>query len=104
MYNTITTQYFGPDAVRGSRVKAKAEGGHSIILPWESGAHYDRNHCAAAKALASKQGWTGLWIAGGMENGNSYVRLEGTFSPEWIDKFICGTEGVDWFHIAEADK
>ena len=64
----ITTKYFGPGPVKGSRVKATAQAG-SITLDWDDALNYDRNHAAAAKALATKLGWTGPWVGGGLPGG-----------------------------------
>lgn len=66
----ITTKYFGPTNVRGSRIKATAEAG-SIIVQYDDRLNSSQNHCAAAKAFANKMGWNyGTWYMGGLHNGD----------------------------------
>jgi hypothetical protein len=60
----INTKSFGPGNVRGSRVKASAQAG-SIFVGWDHALNYERNHAAAAQALATKFGWHGggmVWV------------------------------------------
>ncbi len=71
MYATITTKFLGQTNFRGSRVKASCKAG-SIIVGWDHALDTDRNHIAAAKALAEKLGWNGEWIGGDL-NPNSCV-------------------------------
>ena len=61
----------------------------------------DPNGLAAAKALAEKMEWHGLWIGGGKADGRGYtfVCLPGSYSREWLEKFINGAEGADCFFI-----
>jgi hypothetical protein len=68
----ITTKYFGAGNVRGSRVKATCQAG-SITLGWDHAVNADANHTAAAQALATKLGWHGRWIGGGLPAGNGCV-------------------------------
>ena len=70
----IQTRYFGPSNVRGSRVKAWAEGGNSITISYDSAMGHE-SHDAAALALCAKMGWEGDLIRGGSpdERGNVYV-------------------------------
>jgi len=65
----ITTRYFGPTNVRGSRVKATCQAG-SVTLHWDDALNADDNHLAAARALAAKFKWTGKWHAGGLPDGS----------------------------------
>jgi hypothetical protein len=69
----ITTRYIGPTNSRGSRIKAMAEGGLSITVPYDYGLSADGNHLAAAIALANKHGWGGHWVGGGMGTGEAFV-------------------------------
>lgn len=71
-YQAITTKYIGPSNVRGSRVKATASAG-SVTLSWDDALNIDDNHARAARALADKFGWRGIWHAGGLPKGNGNV-------------------------------
>lgn len=68
----ITTKFLPGTEWRGSRVKATAAAG-SVILNWEHGLNIERNHAAAAKALAEKFGWRGNWHGGGLPDARSFV-------------------------------
>jgi hypothetical protein len=73
----ITTKYFGPGNVRGSRVKASAGDGATASLPWNYALSPAANHAAAAVALARKLGWTGTLIEGHAPEGMAFVFAEG---------------------------
>ncbi len=64
----IKTVYLGPTNTKGSRVKASAEGGSSVILAWDHALDAVDNHKAAAKALCEKLGWTGKLATGGLSD------------------------------------
>lgn len=49
----ITTKYYGPGNVRGSRVKASCERG-SLTVPWRHELDSAANHTEAARALLLK--------------------------------------------------
>lgn len=70
----IVTRYLGAAGKRGPRIKATAEAG-SVILGYEHELSADKNHSAAARALATKFGWHGRWYGGGLpgNKGNVYV-------------------------------
>jgi hypothetical protein len=68
MYQAIQTKYFGPSDVRGARVKAYADA-KSIILSWDHALNAEQNHIAAARALARKLDWKGVWSGGGKKEG-----------------------------------
>jgi hypothetical protein len=72
MYQAIVTKYLGPSNVRGSRVKATAEAG-SVTLHWDDAKDTDQNHQAAARALAVKFGWDGIWHGGALPGNAGYV-------------------------------
>lgn len=72
MRQAIETRYFGPTNFRGSRVKATAQAG-SVTLSWDDALSVDENHVAAARALASKYGWSGRYAGGALVNGRGYV-------------------------------
>ena len=61
----IQTKYRDPSKVYRARVTATSQAGTSTVnynheLPFE------QNHAAAAQALATRMGWTGPWIGGGL--------------------------------------
>lgn len=108
MKKAIVTRYFGPGAVRGSRIQAKAEGVGSIMFDFDHASSHENRHCLAAKALAEKFGWIGLYVAGGMPDGkgNVYVSLGHEVTPSSIaghtlDNHPLGLLGQDWFYIPE---
>ncbi len=59
----ITTKYFGPSNVKGSRIKATAQAG-SLTVSKDDSLNYEDAHLAAAKAFAQKLGWHGSWVGG----------------------------------------
>jgi hypothetical protein len=71
----IVTRYIGPTNYHGSRVKATAEAG-SLTLPWDSALDSYANHVKAAKALARKFKWGGIWYGGGTSAGYVFVDTE----------------------------
>ena len=75
MYQAITTRYFGPGNVRGSRVKATSGGGLSIALHWDDALNSVQNHALAAKTLAEKYDWHGAWAGGALADGYAWVCL-----------------------------
>lgn len=99
----IETRYYGPTNCRGSRIGAKSWAG-KITDYWNHAENVARNHCRVAQLLCAKMNWQGLYIAGGRpdETGNVYVSLHGTFSREWCERYLIGTEGEDWFLIEVA--
>lgn len=80
----ITTTYYGPGKVRGSRIKAECDRG-AIWFPWDHNLDVEGNHVAAAQALVDKflaedagnwyatppedNPWGRRRIAGGMKGG-----------------------------------
>jgi hypothetical protein len=72
IYQAIVTKFIGPSNVKGSRVKAKAAAG-SLTLHWDHSLNGDDNHTKAAKALAEKLAWGGVWFGGGMPDGSGNV-------------------------------
>lgn len=68
----IQTHYIGPTNTKGSRIVATAEGGkkpHRLVIPYmhEDG---DGGHARAARLLCVKLGWTGIFVSGGLPNGD----------------------------------
>lgn len=100
MQQAIETKFYGPTNSSGSRIVAKAWAG-SVKVHYNHALNADQNHLQAAKALADKMDWRGLWIGGGGAKGSGYVFtcLPGSYSPEWLEKYINGIDGTDWFLI-----
>lgn len=106
MGQSIVTRYHGP-AARGSRISATCDGGR-VSIPYPHHLSTEAKHGAAVRALIEKMahpkdtfgGWHGVWIMGRLPNdkGNVYVRLDGSFSREWCDKYLFGVEGEDWIY------
>ena len=69
MRQAITTKYFGPSNVRGSRIKATAAAG-SVWYEYEPAYGLDQNHTEAAAKLANKFGWKGAWFGGVLVSGD----------------------------------
>lgn len=75
----IETYFIGPTNHRGSRIAARVcedgtgYGGkpRKLTLNWEHRLNPMQNHRAAAKALADRLGWAGVWIEGGGDHGAS---------------------------------
>jgi hypothetical protein len=100
MQQAIETKFHGPTNSSGSRISAKAWVG-SKRVHYNHALNADQNHLEAAKALAEKMEWRGLWIGGGKADGSGYtfVCLPGSYSRAWVDKYIPGVEGCDWFFL-----
>ena len=104
MRQSITTKYLGPTNVRGSRIKAIARKRDSfgkemsLTDPYRYGST-EQEHCRAAKLLAVKLGWGGLWVGGGNVDENGYVFVN---VADVIPPFVpsIGRENADWFFIA----
>ena len=92
MRQAITTKYFGPSNVRGSRVKATADAG-SITLHWDNALNTEQNHALAARKLAAKLGWVGQWIGGSLP-GSGYAFV-------MVDEFA--RHSVDFFNVTNDD-
>lgn len=84
----IVTKYIGPSNVKGSRVKAACQA-KSIILNWDDAHNSYLNHCMAAKTLATKLGWFGHWVAGGLPDG----------STAWVETRLADREDHDYFTV-----
>lgn len=74
MRQSITTKYIGPTNFRGSRIKATAEAG-SVTLSYDHALSSEENHCAAAKALAEKFDWQGVWVGGASRLTRTFVNV-----------------------------
>lgn len=69
----ITTKFYGPGNVKGSRYGASDEDGNKVIVPTDFSLGSAENHDAAAIALCAKMGWTGKLHRGGTKGGYVYV-------------------------------
>ena len=79
----IETKYLPATNYRGSRIKAKAEGGNSITINYPHEYNTERAHSCAAFALCQKMGWNADTLcSGGTDKGyvfcfvDSVVKLE----------------------------
>lgn len=70
----IITKYIAPTNSRGSRIRASASTG-SVTIGYDDEFDVEKNHHAAALALATKMGWEkyGKLISGGTETGFVFV-------------------------------
>ena len=68
----IWTKYLGATNVRGSRIKASAEG-CSITVGCDDALTHEWAHTVAALALCRKMGWPGDLYRGGRPDGVGYV-------------------------------
>ena len=97
MQQAIETKFYGPTNSSGSRIVAKAWAG-SVKVHYNHALNPDQNHLQAAKALADKMGWGGLWIGGGGAKGAGYVFVNAMSNPASIanaDTLAIGREGFD---------
>lgn len=81
MSTAIRTHYAGPTDTRGSRVIAATMGRlgndkpRRLTLDWEPGLSAEANYAAAARQLAERLKWSGVWVSGATEDGYVFVRL-----------------------------
>jgi len=110
MTQGIETRYIGATNTKPSRFAATARkarnGMPALALKLSASVEaldHENEHCRAAKALATQLDWRGLWIAGGSadEQGFNWSNLPGSYSRAWVDKYIAGEEGRDWFFLPE---
>lgn len=110
MRQGITTRYLGPTNSKGSRIKAIARKASSwgpemsLAEPRAYRLNTEEDHTRVAHLLATKLGWSGLWIAGGKpeEDGNMYVNLDvgpGTDLHVHMSNLGSLVEGRDWFYV-----
>jgi hypothetical protein len=59
----IRTRYHGPSDFKGSRINAKCEGA-TVSMPYNHGLTLQDNHAEAARQLADKLGWVGIYHGG----------------------------------------
>lgn len=99
---------------RNGKIRAWTKDGRGIMavhVPYAHELHHNRRHPAAAKALAERLGWSGVWIVGHNEdNSICAVQAVKTAGPEMLDaqreRYAreFGFEGEDWFFVGEESK
>ena len=72
MYQAIETKYFGPTNSNPGRVIAKAQAG-KLVHEWDHSLGIGKNHAEAARKLAEKLGWSGLWFGAFNAKGDDNV-------------------------------
>lgn len=95
MLQAIVTRYCGPSNSRGSRYAANAWGGR-ITRACDNAVNADTNSALAARKLAEKFGWQGVFVAGGMPDGQARVYVHISNDPAHAP---LGVEGQDWFFV-----
>lgn len=111
MRQAITTRYRGPTHSGPAKYLARAWGGsHSTTRDYDLST--DQQHCEAARRLALKLGWAGLWVAGGSPEGTGSVYVLMTDRPYLpfngskvklsyvMGELGVGKEGEDWFYVS----
>ena len=71
----IETRYHGPTDTKDARITVRADAGR-MTVPWDHRLDVAGNHCAAARALATRLGWSGRWTGGslpGAHGGYAFV-------------------------------
>lgn len=71
-FQAIVTKYKGPTNHNPAKIIAKASAG-SVTHFYDAGLSQEDNHDMAAKKLAHKMKWSGLWHRGGMPTGDGNV-------------------------------
>ena len=74
----IVTKYLGPTDHRGSRIKARTEGGDSLTVDYRHDLPTGEPvHRVAAEALRDKLGWAGDLAGGSIPGGYAFVFVSG---------------------------
>lgn len=100
MSQAIVVRYSGPTNSRGSRYLATAWAGR-VSRPTNNALSSDENAALAARALAEKFEWSGLFICGWLPDTKSRVYVNaGASRPDMGEALaVHGIEGRDWFYI-----
>lgn len=69
----IQTKYLPAGNVRGSRIKAWAEGCASVSIDYPHELSGVECHLEAARKLCRKMGWKGTLVSGGLPDQSGYV-------------------------------
>lgn len=75
MYQGIEVRFIGPTNFRGSRWKAVTASGHSLTQSQDYALSPEENATEAARLLAVKLGWSGVWFGGTTRNGYVFVAI-----------------------------
>ena len=94
MRQAITTTFKGPTDYRGARIIARADAGR-ITVPYNHGLSAAQNHQSAARRLAFKLNWHGVWCGGGVKAGYVFVLV-----PESLAELREVKPGEDLFRIS----
>ncbi len=70
---TITTRYYGPGNVRGSRITARSSGDTSLTIPVDNSKDVEESHKQACLNLMAKLEWSGSMVGGVSKNGMVWV-------------------------------
>jgi hypothetical protein len=101
MSAAIHTKYI--NSGRGGRIRAKTKDGHgemALSVPYAFELYSAQRHPAAAKALAEKLGWSGLWIVGHNDDDSiCAVRVPWTASRAMMEMRVEAIEGIHWFFV-----
>jgi hypothetical protein len=92
---------------RNGRIRAWTKDGKgimSLIVPYDHSLHHSRRHGAAAKALAEKLGWSGLWVIGHNEDNSICAVQPIGLKPSDIANRVAAVELEDYFVIPEAAR
>jgi hypothetical protein len=104
MSAAIHTRY--GSGARGSYIRAwtkDGKGDMALRLPYPHELHHARRHQAAAKALAERLGWSGLWIVGKNDD-NSICAVQWPCLAEALAPDHLGIDGEDYFFVPEASR
>lgn len=100
MAQAIVVRYSGPTNSRGSRYVANAWAGR-VSRSCDNAVSAEENAALAARKLAEKYEWTGLFIMGGMPDGQARVYVWASdVRPDGGEALaVFGIEGRDWFFV-----
>jgi len=100
MRQAIVTRYCGPSNSRGSRYAAIAWAGR-VSRACDNAVSAGTNSALAARKLAEKFDWHGVFIAGGMPDGQGRIYVWLSDDPAHAP---LGIEGQDWFYVAPRER
>lgn len=79
----IITKYLPYTGKRGPRVQAKAVA-KTIYVAWNHNLNVEQNHNAAAKELATRLKWDGVWYGGAMPDNKGNCYVNGPTGSDWV--------------------
>jgi hypothetical protein len=85
----ITVKFYGQTETKPARVKAEAEGGHSLTVTFHSVDSNEDPYRRVARLLAIKLGWKGVYCGGTLPN------LDRVYVP--VDQ----GPGENWFSVGD---